>query len=246
MNSKQILKIFPKAHLWLIIPLVITLAGFIFTYWSRFTEVPFRQHIHGLTATVWYILLVIQPWIYHNKSIKYHRMVGFIALFIAGGVVFSAIQVIPFQIVSKDAHMIPVLRYGLSFYDLSVLAGFSISVIMAMINSKTTPKHSRWMISTVFWPLQPALVRLVFFSLLIANEGVPMLSFLNTIYLCLAISTVPLLILIFIDYKKERKLYAPYIFVLLSLIIITALIEPVGTSQWWIDWCNNVLAKGMF
>jgi len=236
---------FPRAHLWLLIPFAISVFGFYFTYWSRFNEVPFRQHAHGLSATAWYVLLILQPWLYHNKPISYHKKAGFIALFFAGAVVFSALQVIPFQIVSTDAHMSSVLRYGLSFYDLGALAGFSFSVLMAMLNSRETPKHARWMISTAFWALQPAFVRLVFFTLLIANGGNPPVEFLNVIYICLAITAFPLLIMIFLDFRKEKKVYAAYACALLGTSIFTLLIQVFGTAQWWIDWCNNVLGKGM-
>ena len=90
-----------KAHLWLIVPFVITLLGFFPSYWSRFTDAPFRQHLHGLTATAWYLLLIVQPWLYHNEPIRYHRKVGFVSIFIAGGVVFSALLVIPFNFISE-------------------------------------------------------------------------------------------------------------------------------------------------
>lgn len=236
---------FPKAHLWLLLPFAISILGFYFTYWSKFTEVPFRQHGHGLTATAWYFLLILQPWLVHNKPISYHRKFGFIALFLAGGVVFSALQVMPYQVVSTAPHMIPMLRYGFSFADFAVLAGFSFSVIMAMINSRDTPNHARWMITTAFWALLPAFGRLAFFTLLIANGGEPLISFINVLFICLGIMMLPLLIMIYLDYKKEKKFYVPYLFALIGISTVIALVPVFGTTQWWVNWCNNILGKGM-
>jgi len=147
MNAKKSTHQFPKAHLWLLIPFFLTILGFYFSYWSKLSEVPFRHHGHGITATLWYVLLVIQPYVYNNKSLKLHRKIGFIGLFLAGGVVFSALQVIPYNIVSG---LTDYLKYGLTFYDFVALMGFSLSVIMAMLKSKSKDKHARWMISTAF------------------------------------------------------------------------------------------------
>ena len=83
---------FKTAHLWLLIPLFIFLSGFYYTYWSNFSEVLFRRHVHATTATLWIILLVIQPWVYNNKPLAYHRKIGFVGVFLAGGVVFTVLH----------------------------------------------------------------------------------------------------------------------------------------------------------
>lgn len=239
-NSKR--QQFPKAHLWLLIPFFFTLAGFWFSYWSKFTEVPFRHHAHGLTATAWYILLIIQPWIYNRKSLKLHKQVGFIGLILAGGVVFSALQVIPYNIKSG---LVDYLKYGLSFYDFLAITGFVVSVIMAMFNARKIELHARWMISTAIWALQPALARLIFIPLFIASDGQPPFEFITAIYLALAVMGIPVLIMIVLDYKRFNKIYTPYVFALCGTLVLTLLIKVMGTSQWWIDWCNNVLVRGI-
>jgi len=233
---------FPHAHLWLLIPFAIAISGFYFSYWSKFTEVPFRHHAHGLTATAWYILVVIQPWLFHHKPISYHRKFGYVGLMLAGGVVFSALQVIPYNITLNITEF---LRYGLSFYDFCALLGFTFSVIMAMLNSRDISKHARWMISTVFWALQPAFVRLVFFPMVVGSDGPPPLPFITVMYICAAISAIPLLIMMYLDYKKEGKVYLPYLLVLVVIPIMTVLVEIMGTTPWWIYWCDNVLARGL-
>lgn len=242
MNVKKTPHQFPKAHLWLLIPFVLTILGFYFSYWSKLTEVPFRHHGHGITATFWYVLLVIQPYVYNRMSLKLHRKIGFIGLFLAGGVVFSALQVIPYNIVSG---LTDYLKYGLSFFDFIALIGFSLSVIMAMIQSKSKDKHARWMISTAFWALQPAVSRLIFFPLYISSDGNPPIEFIHAIYISLGVVVLPLLIMLFLDYKRYKKVYTSYILALLGTIITTFLITEIGTAQWWIDWCNTVLARGI-
>jgi hypothetical protein len=242
MNQKSAAHSFPKAHLWLLIPFVMTVLGFYFSYWSKFGEVPFRHHGHGLTATLWYLLLIVQPWIYNNKSISTHRKVGFVGLFLAGGVVFSALQVIPYNIVSG---LTDYLKYGLSFYDFGALVGFSASVILAMLNSRNKAKHSRWMIATAFWALQPAVSRLIFFPLYIAYDGQPPFAFIDAIYMGMGVVVLPLLVMIFMDYRKYKTIYKSYVFALVGVVLLTALVKIMGTNPWWIEWCDTILAKGM-
>jgi len=233
---------YPKAHLWLIIPFVITLLGFLPSYWSQFTEAPFRQHLHGLSATAWYLLLIMQPWLYHNRPIHYHRKVGFVSVFIAGGVVFSALLVIPFNFISQ---MPDVAKYGLSFFDIGACLGFSAAVIMAMLYSRNIAKHSRWMISTVLWALMPAMVRLIYIPLMIATEGNSPLSFPQAANVGVLLMMIVLLWMMYKDYRQEKKIYTAYLLALLFVPFFTLMITPMGTNDWWMTWCDAVLAKGM-
>lgn len=244
MDNQLNTKLFPKAHLWLLIPFVLTIAGFYLSYWSKFNQAPWRQHIHGLSATVWYILVIIQPWLIHNKPSKYHKKLGIIGIFLAGAVVFSALQVIPHQVVSE--FLPDVLKYGFSFADICALAGFSICVIVGVWNSRNTNIHARWLISTVFWILLPATARLVYFPLLNVYEGNPPITYLQAVYICFVVTTfLPLLYMIFLDYKKEKKVYKPYVFTLIGITLYTLAIAPMGKWQWWIDICHNIIGKGM-
>lgn len=147
------MKPFPKLHLWLIISLVVTLAGFN-GYWTGFTEASFQWHLHGLSATSWYIILIVQPWIYQNKPIQVHRKVGMVGLLLAGIMVASALSVIKGNLSVEDGPIFPI-RYSLSFIDILTVFGFTTSVILSVLNAKNTQVHARWMISTVFWVLAP-------------------------------------------------------------------------------------------
>ena len=86
------MKKFQKAHLWLIIPFLIAFIGFYFSYWSKLKEAKFHQHLHGLSATAWYVLIIFQPFLYQRSKMNLHRKLGYIGVFLAGGVVFSAFK----------------------------------------------------------------------------------------------------------------------------------------------------------
>jgi len=87
--------------------------------------------------------------------------------------------------------------------------------------------------------------RLIFFPLYIFNDGKPPIAFIDAIYISLGVVVIPLLVMIFLDYKRYKKIYTSYILALLGPIIVTWLITEIGTTQWWIEWCDTVLTRGI-
>lgn len=223
----------------MLLPLFIALAGFYFSYWSRFSQVPFHQHIHGLTATLWYMFLVLQPWLYKKHDLKLHRKFGFVGLFIAGAVVFSALQVVPNNI--NNERLQPILRYGLTWGDFIFLIGFSYSVIMAMMNSRQIDIHARYMIASGFWALLPALGRLIYFPLIITYDYPPPFSFIEVIYFSSFITCMVIVLMIVLDVRQEGKIYSSYVLVGLGTLFFAISFEFVGSASWWIAFCNRVL-----
>ena len=235
------MKKFPKAHLWLIIPFLIAFTGFYFSYWSKFTEAPFHHHLHGLTATAWYILLIVQPLLYQKAKMKLHRRLGIISVFLAGGVVFSAMQIIPNNLTLENIS--ENLRYSFVFADFIFVLGFSYSVIMAIINKKDTDLHARYLFSTVFWVMLPALGRLIYFPLLISYGFPTPISFQQCVYIAGGLIILALCILMFLDYKKEKKFYQPYILVTITTTIVLLTWNYFGHAEWWRTLCHIVLKK---
>jgi len=233
------MKKFPKAHLWLILPFVIAFSGFFFTYWSRFTEAPFHQHLHGLSATAWFILIIVQPYLYQKDNMALHSVLGTIGLFLAGGVVFSAMQVIPNNLTLETIS--ESLRYSFVFADFIFVIGFSYSVITAILYKRNIDLHGRYLISTVFWVMLPALARLIYFPLLISYGFPPPISFQQTVYIAGGLIIAVLLILIGIDYNKDKKVYRPYILVTVTSAIVLLMWNYMGEAEWWKEVCKAVL-----
>ena len=233
------MKKFPKAHLWLIIPFLIAFTGFYFTYWSKFSEARFVQHLHGLSATAWFVLIIVQPFLYQKSKMNLHRILGTIGLFIAGGVVFSAMQVIPNNL--KLENISENLRYSFIFADFVFVFGFSYSVIMAIIYKKDVDIHARYLISTVFWVMLPALSRLIYFPLLISYGFPTPISFLQCVYIAGGSILLVLCILILLDFLKEKKLYRPYLLVTLTTLVVLLSWNYFGYAEWWREICYIVL-----
>ena len=83
-------------HLWMLLPFAITVLGFWYSYFGNLREATFHQHVHGLSATLWYLLVLVQPWLITRRGdVRRHRLYGAFATLVAGIVAGSALTIIP-------------------------------------------------------------------------------------------------------------------------------------------------------
>ncbi len=233
------MKKFQLAPLWLVVPFLIAFLGFYFSYWSRFEEASFQQHLHGLSATLWYVLILLQPYLYIKSRMNTHRILGILGVFLAGGVVFSALQIIPNNLTLENIS--ENLRYSFVFADFIFVFGFSYAVVMAVIKKNNIELHARYLFSTVFWVMLPALGRLIYFPLLISYGYPTPFSFQQCVYIAGGLIILVLSILMFIDYKKEKKIYRPYALVTTTSLIVLTTWNYFGEALWWRIVCHSIL-----
>ena len=227
-----------KAHLWLLIPLVIVVLGFVRSYYLKFPDVPWAHHLHLVTATGWYLLVVAQPWLATHGHLERHRRWGVFGIFLAGMVVASALVGLTGNIENAGrADMPPIVSdtffYGVTFADLVTIIGFSVAVVMAVLQRRQVHDHAAWMISSVLWVLFPALVRLMVLpvGLVLGFEG---LSFIKVIYI-----TVPLLLVVMAYLLLRFRFHPAMVWVFIGNLSFL-LVEPVGNSATWRAVCDAV------
>jgi hypothetical protein len=64
------------AYVWLALLLPATALAFWPSYLGRLAEVSWILHAHGITATLWILLLVVQSWSIHRSRRALHRLAG--------------------------------------------------------------------------------------------------------------------------------------------------------------------------
>lgn len=215
-----------NAHLWLTIPFVLIMLGFLPSYWLAFTEAAWRHHLHGLSATAWFILLIVQPYLVTRGRNETHRRFGLFALVLAGAVVASGLGAMPYNLTNEN--LPPEARYGLTFIDVVVVAGFTFAVVMAIRTPRKMEDHARWMISTAFWAVSPGLFRLYFVPLFVF--GVPDPG--GKAPYVLAAAGVSVTLVLTIMMLRERRAHLAYVLPAVgSLVYVIAL--QVGAMAWW-------------
>lgn len=150
------------AHWYLLILFPLAGLAFWFNYLSQLGSVPIEFHAHGITATLWLILLVAQSWSIHAGNRQRHRSVGALSLilfplFLIGGTgIFFGMAQRYVEGVSFEA------MYGprLAWLDFVGVAGFAYCFYEALRLRRKVHLHSGYMLATVIFLLPPIIGRL--------------------------------------------------------------------------------------
>lgn len=161
------------------IPFVISILGFYYSYYARLSSATFHQHVHGISATLWYILVIVQPYLIARKqNVRLHIMYGTIGLLIAGIVAGSAYTIIPKNIddvteLKDEDFFNPTFAYFATLIDFLLISMFVICVGAAIISikKKRLADHVQWLMASVFFVLSPGLARLLGLITVISSKG---------------------------------------------------------------------------
>ncbi len=53
---------YPRAYIYVFVLLLLTFPAFWLNYYSQLADVPWQFHLHGVSATLWMLLLIWQSW----------------------------------------------------------------------------------------------------------------------------------------------------------------------------------------
>ncbi len=218
-------KYYPYAHRYLALGLAVVLLGFSTTYFRRLGDFSLPYHAHGISATLWMFLLILQPYLFQRGKLKIHKYLGWFSLILVPTLVICGVIMMRLMI-QGQANYPPNLVYKLAFIDALTLLSFFLLYILALRYRKRLMLHSKLMVATIFGPLLPALARMFLFTFGIASNFDQALT-----YSYLSIEGVLLLIIWKERHVREVKLtYVPF-FVFIA--IQHALMYSSDTWAWW-------------
>lgn len=191
-----------NAYLYFILVALVTVFAFIPSYFTRLTKTDAGHHFHGITATLWLLLLIVQPLLYKKRLLTLHRQVGKISFLLVPLIVVGGLNMIHRMLVAK-ANYPPQLPYQLAFIDFFTLALFILFFVLAIVHRKNIQLHARYMVCTVLGPLIPALTRFLFLIPWIDNFN----KSLNMSYVLIEL----VLLLLLFDDMRSGKIRSPYI-----------------------------------
>ncbi len=152
------------AHWYLLLLFPLTGLAFWPAYFSKFADAPSAFHVHGLTASLWIMLLALQSWTIHHRRNALHRSAGLASFalfpfFVAGGLL--VIQTMAAKFAGRADPFYAAFGARLAAVDaLSSLAipGF---FYMALRWRRKVHLHARYMLAPVLFLLGPILSRLM-------------------------------------------------------------------------------------
>ena len=157
-----------RLHLSMIVPLVVLQVFIASDYWMALGRAPWSVHVHVVTVTAWYLLLISQPYLIAQGDVARHRTFGILGFAIAGGVGFSSISMLPNtvgygRLVEANPGAIgqfyPEFFYAVAISESVLVAAFLFAVYKAIILRKSKQDHAAWLASTAFMMLFPAVGR---------------------------------------------------------------------------------------
>jgi hypothetical protein len=222
-------------HLWMLLPFAISLLGFSYSYFSKLADATFHQHVHGLSATLWYVLVVVQPYlITRRQDVRRHRLLGAFATLLAGVVAGSALTIIPKNIddvasLDPNGFFNPTFAYFAVIIDVVLVSLFLASVAMAIYRMKQRDLagHVQWMMASVFFVLSPGLARLFGVAAIVANQG--NMAGISLVKLAVP-SMLAMALLIVVYYRKFGSFRHPSFWLLMAAHATYLLVVPIGDS----------------
>ena len=222
-------KFYGNAYIFLAISLVIIAVGFSQSYFAKLDEMAFPYHLHGISASLWMIMLVSQPYLYKIGKINVHRKLGWFSLLLVPLIVIGGLIMVN-SMVHRQASYPPNAVYQLAFIDIITLLSFVGIYALAIYHRKRLKLHARLMVITIFGPLLPALTR-VFFVFNLADSFTKGLT-----YAYIIIELVLLYIIWREKASKEMKFtYMPFF---AFIVIQHVLMYYAGYWEWWISALN--------
>jgi len=216
--------------------LIILFCGFYRTYivfFPAFEGFQFIQHFHGALMLLWMALLIIQPWLIARKKHRIHKMIGKASFVIAPLLIVSIFLVSRMTFhrnLSQDAPMSDTIaEIALNIPSLIV---FIVLYALAVLNTKRTYYHMRFMIGTALLMIGPGLGR----ALIIYFEMAPPVA----ISITLGVIALMGVVLFVSDLVKKRN-YGPFLIVASLLSFLVVIWEARHTAGWQV--VGGLIAK---
>ncbi len=225
-NSSAPHMFYKNAYLYFILAMVITLFAFMPSYFTRLNKTDGAHHFHGITATLWMLLLIVQPLLYRKRLLTWHRSLGKLSLLLVPLVVVGGLTMVQVMIQKKESYP-PHVVYQLSFIDFTTLFLFVLFYVLALVYRRNVQLHARYMVCTVLGPLNPAITRLLFIFPFVDNFG----KSLNLAYFLIEL----VVLLLLIDDKRSGTIQKPYKLAMLFFVIQHILMNFSIHWQWWHD-----------
>lgn len=237
-DRKTGLYAYSTLHLWMIVPMVLMQWGIFRDYWGDFTDNAWSVHIHYWTGTVWYLYLILQPYLATRGNLPAHRTNGIIGMFLAGGVCLTAFSMMNRDLINAQNADAMRDRFGpfegwffmgVAAVEIVMITAFAYAVIKSIIHRKNLEDHAWWLIATVFIIMMPALgrgIQNVYVGL--NRTDWPIIDIMFPIYVTEAL----IITMIILAALKYRKLKHPATILAIAVNVFNMLLEPLGRSEW--------------
>lgn len=221
---------YSRAPLYFGLALLTAFVGFYPSFFSRLRETDATHHLHGLTATAWMLLLIVQSYLFRQRKLALHRQIGKLSLVIVPLFLFSGVLVVH-HMLSVDNGFYQQFGSRLAFLDVVSVVYFAAAFGLALYYRKNLQLHARFMASTAILVLPPALARAI------GNYVPGISSFEQSVHASYGISEL-IIIYLLIDEYRNGKVRTPYMLLLATMVLQHIGFDFVHQIGWWTQFCQ--------
>lgn len=202
------------------------------SYLSQVATAPLQFHAHGVTATLWVVLLAVQGWAIHAGRRGLHRTLGLASLglfplFLAGGVSIFIGMAQRFADEASPFYTLYAAR--LAWLDIVAVAGFALFYFEALRRRRTVALHAGYLLATTIFLLGPILGRL-FGAVRFGLAGGPDFALLHGAFQG---ANLVIAALAFFIAWRVRPYGRPFAISGALTLLMALLFEFVGPAAWW-------------
>ncbi|WP_197042125.1 DUF2306 domain-containing protein [Sandarakinorhabdus oryzae] len=156
-GAAQSMQTLRQPWLWFAAALLLTGIGFWPSFLSHISAAPPHILVHGLSATLWMALPVVQAVLIRRRQRGVHRQLGYASLALAAVVAISGLRVVQTMVLTSNPG-ITLTTYKFVLLDLTGIALFVAFVGLAIraARRRDIPLHLRLMASSAIIPLEAA------------------------------------------------------------------------------------------
>jgi len=152
---------YSKSHWFLLALLPVTVLAFWPSYFGILREAPLAHHLHGITGTLWILLIAGQSFAVHSGRLPLHRSAGRL-VFVLAPLLIGAFSLVTWAGAQKSVAQHPFYEaFGRALLTGDALLVFATSLLiyLALRHRRRVHLHGALMISTVMGLLPPILAR---------------------------------------------------------------------------------------
>ncbi|GAB5382608.1 MAG: hypothetical protein Alis3KO_32380 [Aliiglaciecola sp.] len=236
---------YSKAHFYVLAIIPITVLAFWQSYFGRLSEAPVEHHIHGVSSTLWILLIAAQSWSIHNKHVTLHKNLGK-SLFILTPIMVGAFALVTYAGAEQTVLEHPFyLMFGEALLTTDVMLTFAIplQIYLALRFRRQVLLHSALMLSTLTGLLPPILARL--FAAIMPGMTIRGPDTLYRFEYCLLLAITVSMLLALYMYWRYRKQGWPWLFAAGLCLMMFVLYYTLGQSDAWSAWVNWLASQPM-
>lgn len=222
------------AHWYVLALLPLAAAAFWRSYLGQIGQAPLEFHAHGVTATLWMLLLAAQAWSIHAGRRALHRQAGLVSLalfplFLAGGA--SIFIGMAQRYAAGLSPFYTLYAPRLAWLDIVAVAGFAACYFEALRNRRQVRLHAGYLLATAIFLLPPILGRLINALPLFAPTGPEDFGKLAAGFQLANAAAAAIALLLAWRARPDGR---PFLLAAALTVFMALLFQFVGGTAWWL------------